>query len=141
MSVIVVFLLLIPGLFIRHFKSLKVLYFISFIIQLIAFLIFFANLALLTMLAVQWFNFGSNSAHINCDVEVNDQVVDFKFLTSRSPWNHFHIYGVFFQFQTYQLIIYSYVGQKKKSYNGRLVSITTIALVVFFTASLSLLFT
>jgi len=72
-----------------------------------------SNLILIILLANQW----SMSAGLHkpklCDFEIEkDQGINF--LRGETPWNFFQSYSVFFQFQTFQLLVYQNVGHKKR---------------------------
>ena len=48
-----------------------------------------------------------------CDFELEESQ-GINFLRGESPWNFFQSYSVFFQFQTFQLLVYQNVGHKKR---------------------------
>lgn len=61
------------------------------------------------------------------------------FMLRNSAWNYTHVYSRYFQFQMFQLIIYSYVGHQRRQRNGYLTSGLTVLSVLVLTGGLSFL--
>jgi hypothetical protein len=82
--------------------------------QVFGFTIMLTNLILLILLANQWsMGISHKKDKELCDFEkeTNEGV---NFLRGESPWNFFQAYSVFFQFQTFQLLVYQNVGHRKR---------------------------
>ena len=98
------------------------------------------SLLLIVLLINNW-NINYTHGHINNEKKCPnfDQEGWKNYLKGQNPWNYFNTFSVFFQFQTFQLLVYQNVGNQKRQRNGKITYMSTSALVVVFVPVMSLL--